>query len=146
MKFLFTIIVIISTLSLFSQDRGDNTVIIHTELNYDEAFRTVGRLFVSKGLTIDDANLDFGTISASGLDVGTMADGYWELSVSAILHNKENTKIELIGINKCIKRHETRRPEIVRLSAMGALGKSWALFLEMANSFDAATIEFEKRN
>ncbi len=146
MKYFFSLFAIISALSLFSQERGDNTVIIHTEYNYDEAFRTVGRLFVSKGLTIDDANHDFGTITASGLDVGTMADAYWELTVSAILHNKENTIIELIGVNKCVKKDDNRRPEIVRVSAMGALGRSWTLFMEMANSFDAATIEFENRN
>lgn len=146
MKFFFLLLAIMSALSLFSQERGDNTVIIHTELNFDEAFRTVGRLFVSKGLTINDANHDFGTITASGLDVGTMADAYWELTISAILHNNNNTIIELIGVNKCVKKDENRRPERVRVAAMGALGRSWTLFLEMANSFDAATIEYEKKN
>jgi hypothetical protein len=146
MKFFFTIAVIISTLSLFSQERGDNTVIIHTDLNYDEAFRTVGRLFVSKGLTIDDANRDFGTITASGLYVESLSDAGWELTVSAILSGDDNTSIELTGANKCIKRTENRSTERVRVAAMGAIGKSWTLFLEMANSFDGATIEFEKRN
>ena len=146
MKLFFTIVVIISSLSLFSQERADNTVIIHTELSYDEAFRTVGRLLVSNGLIIADANRDFGTITAGGLYVGTMADADWELTVSAILYGDENTRIELTGVNKCIKRNENRRPERVRVAAMGALGRSWTLFLEMANSFEDAVAEFERRD
>lgn len=120
-------------------------MIIHTELNIDEAYRTIGRLFVSKGLTIDDASRDFGTITASGLYVESLSDAGWELTVSALLSGDDHASIELIGFNKCIQQNENRRTERVRVAAMGAIGRSWDLFLEMANGFEGATIEFKKR-
>ncbi len=121
MKTLFAVIAFVLSFSSFSQERGDNTVIIKTELDYDEAFRTVGRLFVSKGLTIDDANRDFGTITASGLYVGS----FWELTVSAILDGDENTIITLSGVNHNVDARNPRTPRRVRRMSRGPLGESW---------------------
>ena len=142
MKTLFTVIAFVLTFSSFSQERGDNTVIIRTEMDYDEAFRTVGRSFVSKGLTIDDANRDFGTITASGLFVGS----FWELTVSAIFDGDENTIITLSGVNHNVDARNPRIPQRVRMRSMGPLSESWGVLLEMANAFEGATIEFEKRD
>ncbi len=137
MKTLFTIIAVLISLTAFTQDRRDNTIIITTDYEYSEAYRMTGQVLTSNGLTIDHADRDFGTIATRSKDIGTIMEPGW--SVKAIVLIKDN----IIIIQGVIKNNAGKQSD-VRFVRGGMYRKGWDELHQVAEDI-GGTITYEQR-
>ncbi len=139
MKKLFTIIAVLIAISTSAQERGDNTAIITTTMEYSEAFRTMGQLMTASGFTIDNADRDFGTITTREVRVGRRLDPLWELKITAIVGNGE------IILTGQVRPENDSWRDLHLAGRVTMMFKAWEQFQELAEKFPGGEISFENR-
>ncbi len=139
MKTLITLL-LLTSFALSAQQRGDNTIIIKTKNSFDEAFRQTGQLFVANGLTIDNADRDFGTITTREVRIGRRLDPLWEMKLTAIISGSDQATITLTA---SARDGDGSWQTLEKRSNMHMMGKGWDQFEEIARKIDGVSITFK---
>jgi hypothetical protein len=140
----FTALLLFLFCALAAQEskNGDNTIIIEANQSYNEAFNELGRLFVSNGFTIDNADKDFGTITTREVRIGSRFDPLWEIKVTAIISGIENVQIILTAM---AKGPGSSWEQLEKRGKVHMFSKGWAELESLASKYDGESIKFEKR-
>jgi hypothetical protein len=143
-KVFITLVTIIFCYALHGQESQikDNTIVISTKDSFDIAFKNIGRLLVSNGYSIDDANKDFGTITTNEILMGNKLDPVWEMKVTAMITGTENVTIVLTAMTKG---PGSSWEKLEKRSNMHMMSRGWTKLEDLAKKYEGTIITYEKR-
>ncbi len=133
----------ISTIRVPGSNRGDNTVIIRTTDHHDVAYRKIGQLLVNNGFNLMNSDRDLGSITTDNKYIGIMS-AQWLMKASIIITGEDNATIFITGQSNRSPENPWRRIE--NKGIKGSINQvGWNELYSVAQQYDGATIEFERR-
>ena len=138
MKKLFAIILVLMTVTVCAQERGDNTIVVTTDYEYSEAYRRAGQALASNGMTIDHADKDIGTISSRPKYIATTSNPDRTVRVSVIVDEG------IISIQGIVENHGIADPQLTYGGRLSALRSAWEELHKVAEHI-GGEISYEQR-
>ena len=121
---------------------GNNTVLIITGDDPDEAYRKMGQILAERGFSIQNSDREMGSISTSPKPIGRGTQ--WEAQVNVVVSGSESATIALSGSSRT--NQEVRWVRIYdRESRLGHQQTGWTELYEIAKKYEGAEIAFETR-
>jgi hypothetical protein len=75
-------------------ESGDNVILIHTTDSFEQAYKTIGELFISNGYLVEHSDPSLGVLTTDSRQVGYSAL-VWSVRSSAFIKGTENVTIML---------------------------------------------------
>ncbi len=138
MKKLFAIILVLMTVTVYAQERGDNTIVVTTDYEYSEAFRRAGQALAANGMTIDHADRDIGTISSRPKNIATTSNP--DRTVRAVVIINDG----IIAIQGIVENHGIAEPQLTYGGRLSALRHAWDELHKVAEDI-GGEISYEQR-
>ena len=142
---LFLLVLVFVGVSVHAQQSQnyDNTIELQTSQGFDEAFRTIGRHLVSNGLTIEDANKDFGTITTKGVRIGNRMDPVWEMKITAMITDEGQNPSKII-LTAMVRNADKSWERLNKRGSLHMFGKGWTVLETIAYEYKDAAITFKR--
>ncbi len=124
-------------------ESGDNVVLIHTNDSFEQAYQTIGELFISNGFFIEHSDPVMGVATSGSKQVGFHAL-VWSVKVSAFVSGNENVTILLTAMGQ-LDPTLPWRTAYNDGANRGLNVRAWGEICEIARQYPNSTMSTEKR-